>query len=194
MKLNIGCGKDKKEGYINLDKGPGVGDVEYDLEHIGLFNTPLPWDDNTFDEIYASHIIEHLRHPLAIMQELWRVAKPDCLLTVRVPYGSSDNAWEDPTHIRPYFLQSFAYFSQCAYGKADYGYKGDWQMVDRRLVMHEEISAAVWQDRLEDMLDMIMTARNCVEEFICTMRAVKPARPAGEKSPGVPISFEFKTP
>lgn len=193
MKLNIGCGKDKKEGYINLDKEPGVGDVEFNLDDIDLFNTRLPWDDNTFEEIYASHIIEHIRRPMPLMQELWRVAKPNCTLIARVPYGSSDNAWEDPTHVRPYFLQSFAYFSQCAYGKANYGYKGDWQMTDRRLVMAGNVSAADWQDNLDGLLEGVMNVRNIVEEFICTMTAVKPARPAGTTSPGVPISFEFKT-
>jgi SAM-dependent methyltransferase len=194
VKLNIGCGKDKKEGYINLDKEPGVGDVQFNLDDVFFAGSRLPFNDNTFEEIYASHIIEHLRMPLEVMQDLWRVAKPGCTLIARVPYGSSDSAWEDPTHIRPYFLQSFAYFSQCAYNAADYGYKGDWQMTDRKLILHHEVPASIWQDRLDDLLDMVMTARNCVDEFICTMTAVKPARPAGTKPAGVPISFEFKTP
>lgn len=190
MKLNIGCGHDKREGYINLDKEPGVGDFTFDLNTIPF--KELPWDDNTFEEIYASHIIEHLSHPLDIFEELWRVAKPDCKLIVRVPYGSSDNAWEDPTHVRPYFLQSFAYFSQCAYGKADYGYLGDWQMTDRKLVIGDRFSVDEWATRLPDLLEIVTYNRNIVEEFICEMVAVKPRRAAGTTSPGVPISFEFK--
>jgi predicted SAM-dependent methyltransferase len=56
MKLNIGCGKKILEGYVNLDKIklPGV-DVVQDLNK-------YPWEfqDNTFDEIYADNVMEHL--------------------------------------------------------------------------------------------------------------------------------------
>ena len=47
-KLNLGCGKDIKEGYINLDI------VDYGGNQIHNINSfPYPFEDNTFDEIYA---------------------------------------------------------------------------------------------------------------------------------------------
>jgi hypothetical protein len=42
------------------------------------------------------------------MQELWRVAKPDAILGIRCPHGASDDADEDPTHVRRMFPRSFA--------------------------------------------------------------------------------------
>lgn len=55
LRLNLGCGRDIREGWVNSDfiQGPGV-DVVADLEK------RLPWDDNTFYEILISHTLEHL--------------------------------------------------------------------------------------------------------------------------------------
>jgi len=49
MKLNIGCGKDLKEGYVNLDVVNYGGNQIHDLNKF-----PYPFEENTFDEIYAS--------------------------------------------------------------------------------------------------------------------------------------------
>jgi SAM-dependent methyltransferase len=62
-----------------------------------------------------------------LMQELHRIAKPNGKLVIRCPHGASDDAWEDPTHVRAFFARSFGYFSQPFYWLADYGYRGDWQ-------------------------------------------------------------------
>ena len=80
----------------------------------------LPFEDNSATHILMSHVLEHIQNPLPMMEELYRVAKPGCLMVIACPYGSSDDAWEDPTHVRPIFASSTLYFSQPAYWKADY--------------------------------------------------------------------------
>src|SRR5215831_340537 len=128
-RLNVGCGRHIIPGWINLDSQPFPGiDVIVDLERCA--EVPLPIDDNSIDEFLLSHLIEHIRAPLPLMQELHRVARPEAKAIIRVPYGSSDDAWEDQTHVRAYFLQSFGYFSQPYYWRADYGYRGDWQPLE----------------------------------------------------------------
>jgi hypothetical protein len=42
-----------------------------------------------------------------LMQELHRIAKPNGKLVIRCPHGASDDAWEDPTHVRAFFARSF---------------------------------------------------------------------------------------
>src|SRR6478735_424319 len=113
-KLHLGCGKTILKEWINLDimKGQGV-DIVADLEKCS--ETPLPFEDNSIDEFFASHLIEHIHHTLPMMQELHRIAKNDAKAVFRLPYGSSDDAYEDPTHVRQYFLNSFGYFSQPYY-------------------------------------------------------------------------------
>src|SRR5262245_61729593 len=74
-RLHLGCGRDIREGWINLDgrKLPGV-DVVADLDDCR--NTRLPFQDDYIDEFFGSHVLEHVRDSLALMQELHRIAKP----------------------------------------------------------------------------------------------------------------------
>lgn len=171
-RLNVGCGRNIQEGWINLDNSdlPGI-DIKFDLEQCRTQRIPLP--DNSVDEFLLSHVIEHIRDAMGVMEELYRIAKPGAVCRILVPYGSSDDAWEDPTHVRPYFLGSFAYFSQPTYWRADYGYRADWQTTTLALHLMQSRFAGIPQDQL---LQLINQARNVVTEMAATMVAVKPAR------------------
>jgi SAM-dependent methyltransferase len=171
QKLNLGCGRDIREGWVNLDcvQLPGV-DVVADLDDCA--NTPLPFEDDTFDAIVASHLIEHIRNTLPLMQELHRIAKPGAGAVFQLPYGSSDDAFEDPTHVRPYFLGSFMPFSQPYYWRADYGYRGDWN-VD---AIHVLVAPAMKDKQAAEIMDYVQTGRNVVRELSVELRAVKPIR------------------
>ncbi|MDR0477489.1 MAG: methyltransferase domain-containing protein [Desulfobulbaceae bacterium] len=159
-------------GWINLDSArlPGI-DIIADLEQCA--EIPLPIADNSIDEILMSHVIEHIRAPLPLMQELHRIARPRAKTIIRVPYGSSDDAWEDPTHVRAYFLQSFGYFSQPYYWRADYGYRGDWQPMEITLKLNKKRFASMSQPA---MLAVVNQERNVVSEMIGVLEAVKPPR------------------
>jgi hypothetical protein len=107
------------------------------------------------------------------MEELHRIAKPNAKAVFRVPYGSSDDAFEDPTHRRQLFLNSFQYFSQPLYWRADYGYRGDW--------LTEKIELIVEADRhqeetVEEIMWQVHTFRNIVKEMVVELRAIKPIR------------------
>ena len=107
------------------------------------------------------------------MQELHRVAKPGARAVFRVPYGSSDDAFEDPTHVRQYFMSSFGYFSQPYYWRADYGYRGDWA-TDRATLL---VDAARYAGKSADeIMSEVRTLRNVVKEMVVELRAVKPIR------------------
>lgn len=169
MKLNIGCGRNAMEGYVNLDSAdlPGV-DVVADLLE------PLPFEDDTFDEIYGSHVIEHISGPdsLKLMEELWRITKNGGTATFETPYGSSDDAWEDPTHVRPLFPNSYSYFSQPNFWRADYGYRGDWQCETVELFL----PAALRVQTLLAQSKHIQNERNQVERMTAHLVAIKPIR------------------
>ncbi|MFA6308030.1 MAG: class I SAM-dependent methyltransferase [Patescibacteria group bacterium] len=83
-KLNLGAGEDSKDGYISIDWNELTKpDVVHDLNKL-----PYPFEDNYFDEILASHILEHLDKPFEVMKELHRILKPSGKLIIKVPHFS----------------------------------------------------------------------------------------------------------
>jgi len=187
-KLHLGCGKTILKEWLNLDiiKGQGV-DIVADLEKCS--EIPLPLENNSIDEFYASHLIEHIHHTLPMMEELHRIAKNDAKAVFRLPYGSSDDAYEDPTHVRPYFLNSFGYFSQPYYWRADYGYRGDWKTEKISLLVNQ----AVYKDKsFHEIYEDVMKKRNVVSEMVVELRAIKPIREPKKELQTYPF-IEFLT-
>jgi hypothetical protein len=169
VKLNIGCGRNIKPApWINLDsrEGPGV-DLVFDVEMCAE-GAELPFHGNECEEFLLSHVLEHVSKPLPLMQELHRVAMPGAGLIVVCPYGSSNDADEDPTHVRRLYEGSFGYFGQPFYWRADYGYRGDW-MVERLILKLQP-----WCNAQQHTA--IRTQRNMVREMVAVLRAVKPIR------------------
>lgn len=97
-KLNVGCGRDIRKEWVNLDsiKFEGI-DVIHNLDKF-----PYPFEDNIFDEIWAQQIIEHLDHPQEFVKELWRISKPGAKVVIGTVHFSSPCVWGDITHKRPY--------------------------------------------------------------------------------------------
>ena len=183
-RLHLGCGRDIREGWINLDSRRLLGvNLVADLDDCR--KTPLPLSDNSIDEFFGSHVLEHLRDPLAFMQELHRIASDGAKLIFRLPYGSSDDAYADPTHVRAYFESSFQFFSQPVYTRADYGYRGDWKTESIELT----VAAEFYRDKsVEQLREEIRSQRNVVLEMIATLRSVKPARtPGGDHVGSFPV-------
>lgn len=170
-RLNVGCGRNIIPGWLNLDivSLPGV-DVVADLERCAT--NPIALESDSIDEFLLSHVIEHIQASLDLMQELYRLAKPNAKAVIRVPHGGNDDAWEDPTHVRAYFPNSFGYFGQPFYWRADYGYRGDWQI--KKIIF-------LVDGRFRGMTppaigEKIQTQRNVVQEMIAELVAIKPAR------------------
>jgi len=107
LRIDIGCGKNKKEGFIGVDqyKIPGV-DVVTDLRK------RLPWKNDTVDEVHCSHFIEHLEKDerVAFMNELYRVMKKGAKATLIAPHWCSNRAYGDLTHCWPPVAEMWFYY------------------------------------------------------------------------------------
>jgi SAM-dependent methyltransferase len=89
LKLNVGCGKDIREGWINLDYHGDTGaNVIFDLFEIFEGN-PLPFPDNTFDNILLQGVIHLFMNPIPILDEMVRVCKPGGKIEVKVNMPNS---------------------------------------------------------------------------------------------------------
>lgn len=98
LKLDLGCGKSKREGFIGVDchKFDGVDQV-VDLRK------PWPWADGSVTEVHCSHFVEHLTAPERIhfVNELYRVLVPGGKCTLITPHWASCRAYGDLTHQWP---------------------------------------------------------------------------------------------
>lgn len=93
--LDVGCGPNEKmEGSIGLDIRPAPHvDVVHDLNIY-----PYPFEDDEFDHIELSHIIEHVDRPLNLMNELHRIGKSGATIRVITPHYSSQLSYGDLEH------------------------------------------------------------------------------------------------
>lgn len=81
-KLNFGCNQWKLKGFINIDKDEKVKpDIVMDIK------CPLQWEDNSIDEIYCGHFIEHLNidEALDLIKECYRILKPTGQVIFTIP-------------------------------------------------------------------------------------------------------------
>jgi len=105
-KVNLGCGKRPKEGYLNVDfvNLPGV-DLVVDLNKY-----PYPFPDNYFEIVEMHQLLEHLDDIVRTMKELWRITKPNGKILIDVPHFTFYGAIGDPTHKHLFGSLSFHYF------------------------------------------------------------------------------------
>ena len=84
LKINLGCGVDKKVGYVNVDWSPLVGaDIAHDLN-----SYPYPFEAGSCGLIEAFHVLEHLEKPFQTMAEFHRMLAPGGVLHIKVPHFS----------------------------------------------------------------------------------------------------------
>ena len=96
MKVDLGCGSKKKDGFIGVDI-----DVLSDADIIADLNEPLSFKDGEVSHINSSHVFEHLTNPLLALSEINRILEPGGTAYIRVPHPSDHNCmWGHPDHKR----------------------------------------------------------------------------------------------
>jgi len=108
VKIDLGCGPKKKEGFIGIDqyKFDGVDIV------CQLGREPLPFDNDSVSEVNTTHFIEHLtaEERVQLFNELYRIMKVDAKIFMVVPYWGSSRAYGDPTHKWPPIGEMWFYY------------------------------------------------------------------------------------
>jgi SAM-dependent methyltransferase len=113
-KLNIGSGRIRMTGFVNIDKTQiidGNGDKMVDII-LDIEKEPLPFPDNSIEEIAVENILEHLGDGLIpFLNECHRVLKADGVMWGNVPPFGTNGAVRDITHKRFFVKDSFDYFT-----------------------------------------------------------------------------------
>lgn len=106
IKLDLGCGGSKPEGYIGIDQyQQGQTDIVCDI------SKGIPLDDNYADEIRAWDFIEHIEDKIFMMNEIHRIARGGARIDISVPSTDGRGAWQDPDHKSFWNENSFCYYT-----------------------------------------------------------------------------------
>lgn len=141
--LDLGCG-DKPRNPYNRQQLHGI-DIfprhqcgEYEIRKANLALEPIPYPDSYFDSVSAYDFLEHVPRVLAntdggstrfpfveLMNEIWRVLKPDGKLYASTPCYPHPAAFQDPTHVNILTGESHIYFTRPQLLAKMYGFAGD---------------------------------------------------------------------
>jgi hypothetical protein len=106
LRLNLGSGKRNRPGFYNVDHLPLPG-----VDIVANLNEPLDdLPDNSVDEIYSRHTLEHVANLLPLLSDIHRISRPRARIEIIVPHFSNSYSFSDPTHVRVFGLYSFFYF------------------------------------------------------------------------------------
>jgi hypothetical protein len=185
LKLNLGCGRKKLPGFLNVDKEAACApDQVVDLE---VF--PWPFADGSAERVVLSHVLEHLGAAtevyLKIIQELYRVCAPDATIEIAVPHPRHDSFLSDPTHVRPILPQGLQLFSKTLNRKWEAeGLSNtplglyldvDFDIVSTTLIPSPPVREALEQKRLTraQFDEAVNTLNNVVSEIRLVLKARK---------------------
>lgn len=171
--LLLGCGRNQEKRFhlpgtpetwrklTTLDMNASVSpDVVYDFSKL-----PLPFDENSFDEIHAYDVLEHVGQQgdwkffLDQFADFWRILKPEGLLIGTSPHPSSAWAWGDPGHTRVISGEALGFLDQNHYKQIETGSP----MTDYRPWYQADFDIA--QFTISENLQMLYV-----------LRAIKPSR------------------
>lgn len=186
--LDLGCGGKPRNPYaysdvcgVDIYKNPNLANnIEFKLANLSI--EAIPFVDGYFDAVSAFDVIEHIPRVLAggksgtrfpfveLMNEIWRVLKPDGLFYALTPAYPRLQAFKDPTHVNIITEGTHEYFCGKCYAKP-YGFYGKFEVVEvswvhprlhynaekcakktlkslfRTIVRHKQKSHLLWQLR-----------------------------------------------
>lgn len=113
--LDVGCGINKYPGSLGIDRNlRSNADLIADLDHF-----PYPLRDDSFDELRAIHVIEHVGDVMKTMEEFHRLVRRGGTVVIATPHYTDFSSFCDPTHRWHLNSFSFRYFGE---DNAGYGY------------------------------------------------------------------------
>ena len=108
VRIDLGCGNKKKEGFIGFDMKKGSS-----ADHVCDLTKGIPLPGNSVDEIYSSHFLEHVDDYNLIMKEMIRVCRNSARIEIVLPYysyvGAVLHSFNDNPH-RHIFSEAYFYW------------------------------------------------------------------------------------
>lgn len=180
MKIDLGCGYKKAEGFVRVDYDTLTNpDFVVDLEH-----EPLPFEDNSVSEVRAWHILEHLGDGFFnVMKEIYRVCEPGAIVDIQVPHHFHEVFINDPTHKRPITVEGMRLFSK-KFNKYDIQRGGscsalglhfdvDFEIISQNFIPDSYYMDFIKSHKDEEINHHFRESVNCIIETHMTLAVIK---------------------
>ena len=150
--LDLGCNNCPRNPYrheelFGIDLGhQDIEGVTYHQANLALEKIPFP--DNYFDCVSAFDFIEHIPRQLlspdstkiilpfiSLMNEIWRVLKPNGFFYAVTPVYPHAVAFQDPTHVNIITTRTHEYFCGTPPGANIYGFTGQFTKSRAELII-----------------------------------------------------------
>lgn len=142
IKLNVGCGTDYKESWVNIDNNSDDNIEKLDLNFD--MRNPLPYKDGSVDFIFNEHFFEHLTvdEGQAAMKDLMRVLRPGGVMRIAMPdlelaiQAYLDKGWKDKPFLERFglgFVKTRAELLNMNFSWWGHKWLYDWEELERRL-------------------------------------------------------------
>ncbi len=96
IRIDVGCGHNKQKGFIGVDLEK---ETYPDIVASAL---DLPFDDDSVDEVFSAHLVEHFdpKEAQQFFNEIYRVLKNGAIANIKVDKDWSKKILmeKDPTH------------------------------------------------------------------------------------------------
>ena len=111
LSLDLGGAHNSPPGYLSVD-------LEKPADFVGdVFEVLGAMDESSVGVIRAFDFLEHIEDKIAIANAIHRVLVPDGILLSLTPSTDGRGAWQDPTHVAGYNINSFWYLTDIEYAK-----------------------------------------------------------------------------
>jgi SAM-dependent methyltransferase len=157
-RLNVGCGRDIKDGWVNLDRHslPGV-DVVHNIEDL-----PLPFADEEFDYVYCKDVLEHCDY-IPVLRDLHRILKSGGRIFIKVPHFTARNSFVDPTHRRCFSYKTFNFFLKDNSWGRDYYFDFHFERISHNRIIFQKSPALPFNYLLEPLINSVVSLKDFYE-------------------------------
>jgi len=150
--LDLGCGPNPKNPF-NAKNVFGI-DIRSEgdsIKAVNLFLESIPFPENHFDYVSAFDFIEHIPRVLSVfdnnlnknviinpfvnlMNEIWRVLKPNGIFLHKTPVYPSLECFQDPTHVNFITPNTMSLYFNSHYPVANiYGFIGGFNIISSQI-------------------------------------------------------------
>jgi len=171
VKVDIGCGNNKKKGFIGIDLMPS-SDADI-VCNIGKYGIPLK--SNSVDEIFSFHFLEHVRNTQLVIEEIYRVLKPHGIVEIVVPHFSNIDSyhWMHKTY---WNIRGFDVFDKN--GSYHYCFNANFEILVRNIEFSQKRAYK------PTVLEKIITKGGAIyEKYLCNLYRAYQIRVIMKKKP-----------